>query len=66
LISNKDGSKLSKRDHAIGISHFRENIVVPAALNNWVALAGCSMRRGNSELFPTMRELVENVRFDPS
>lgn len=49
---NSDGTKLSKRQNDIKISHFRENGIFPLALLNYVVDAG-----GGFE-----KDLLQNVK----
>ncbi|XP_045471969.1 probable glutamate--tRNA ligase, mitochondrial [Harmonia axyridis] len=52
LLLNSDGTKLSKRQNDIKISHFRENGIFPLALLNYVVDAG-----GGFE-----KDLLQNVK----
>ncbi|KAG6226960.1 hypothetical protein E4U24_005520 [Claviceps purpurea] len=44
LLSNPDGTKLSKRDDSVDISTYRDKHVFPVALLNWVGNLGSSFK----------------------
>ncbi|TDZ73465.1 Glutamate--tRNA ligase [Colletotrichum trifolii] len=63
LLCAQNGEKLSKRNHDIDISSYRDKGILPSALNNWLALLGWSMNEAdlakNGEIFYTVCELAE-------
>ena len=61
LIHGPDGSKLSKRHGALGISSYRSDGFLPNAILNYLARLGWS--HGNDEIF-SMKQAIE--WFDPS
>ncbi|CCF33029.1 glutamyl-tRNA synthetase [Colletotrichum higginsianum] len=69
LLCAQNGEKLSKRNHDIDISSYRDKGVLPSALNNWLALLGWSMNEKDlakgGEVFYTTNELAEkfSLRF---
>ncbi|KAG5919755.1 hypothetical protein E4U61_000596 [Claviceps capensis] len=44
LLSNPDGTKLSKRDDSVDVSTYRDKHVFPVALLNWVGNLGSSFK----------------------
>ncbi|KAK2015571.1 glutamyl-tRNA synthetase [Colletotrichum eremochloae] len=69
LLCAQNGEKLSKRNHDIDISSYRDKGILPSALNNWLALLGWSMNEKDlakgGEVFYTTNELAEkfSLRF---
>ncbi|OLN82697.1 Glutamate-tRNA ligase [Colletotrichum chlorophyti] len=69
LLCAQNGEKLSKRNHDIDISSYRDRGILPSALNNWLALLGWSMNEKdlakNGEVFFSTNELAEkfSLRF---
>ncbi|KAK2003718.1 tRNA synthetase class I [Colletotrichum falcatum] len=69
LLCAQNGEKLSKRNHDIDISSYRDKGILPSALNNWLALLGWSMNEKDlakgGEVFYTAGELAEkfSLRF---
>ena len=63
LLFTTDNQKLSKRDKSLDLSGHREKLIVPQALNNWVALLGCRLRdeATKSEVFTDPDGLAKNV-----
>ncbi|OHE94453.1 glutamyl-tRNA synthetase [Colletotrichum orchidophilum] len=69
LLCAQNGEKLSKRNHDIDISSYRDKGILPSALNNWLALLGWSMNEKDlakgGEVFYTTSDLAEkfSLRF---
>ncbi|KAF9877904.1 glutamyl-tRNA synthetase [Colletotrichum karsti] len=69
LLCAQNGEKLSKRNHDIDISSYRDKGILPSALNNWLALLGWSMHekdvKKHGEVFYTTKDLAEkfSLRF---
>ncbi|GKT73898.1 glutamyl-tRNA synthetase [Colletotrichum tofieldiae] len=69
LLCAQNGEKLSKRNHDIDISSYRDKGILPSALNNWLALLGWSINEKDlakgGEVFYTTNELAEkfSLRF---
>ncbi|KAH0441453.1 glutamyl-tRNA synthetase [Colletotrichum camelliae] len=70
LLCAQNGEKLSKRNHDIDISSYRERGILPSALNNWLALLGWSMSekdlaKKDGEVIYTTQALAEkfSLRF---
>ncbi|KAJ0387469.1 hypothetical protein COL922a_002292 [Colletotrichum nupharicola] len=70
LLCAQNGEKLSKRNHDIDISSYRDRGVLPSALNNWLALLGWSMSekdlaKKDGEVIYTTQALAEkfSLRF---
>jgi glutamyl-tRNA synthetase len=62
LLADSKGEKLSKRNNSADLSWYKDRLIVPSALNNWLALLGCRLRqKDNSETFLTMEDLIKNV-----
>ncbi|GJC80982.1 glutamate--tRNA ligase [Colletotrichum liriopes] len=63
LLCAQNGEKLSKRNHDIDISSYRDKGILPSALNNWLALLGWSINEKDlakdGEVFYTTNELAE-------
>ncbi|KAK2022155.1 tRNA synthetase class I [Colletotrichum zoysiae] len=69
LLCAQNGEKLSKRNHDIDISSYRDKGILPSALNNWLALLGWSMNEKDlakgGEVFYSTNKLAEkfSLRF---
>ncbi|KAI9253456.1 glutamyl-tRNA synthetase [Phascolomyces articulosus] len=64
LLMKPGGGKLSKRSNDAYVEHYIQKGYFPDALNNFVALLGWSVPAGESEIIPSMDELIE--KFDVS
>lgn len=62
LITNSDGTKLSKRQGDIRISQYRNSGIFPFALLQYITQAGGGFKTG-SQFSSSIEELVENVCF---
>ncbi|KAM9885321.1 glutamyl-tRNA synthetase [Verticillium dahliae] len=68
LLCGPNGEKLSKRNRTIDIDigAYRDQGILPSALNNWLALLGWSPSKNASakgDVFPSMDELAKKVKF---
>ncbi|KAK2053819.1 tRNA synthetase class I [Colletotrichum caudatum] len=69
LLCAQNGEKLSKRNHDIDISSYRDKGILPSALNNWLALLGWSMNEKDlakgGEVFYSTNQLAQkfSLRF---
>ncbi|KAM0283381.1 hypothetical protein ACHAQH_002504 [Verticillium albo-atrum] len=66
LLCGPNGEKLSKRNRTIDIDigAYRDQGILPSALNNWLALLGWSPSKNASakgDVFPSMDELAKKV-----
>ena len=61
MILGADGERLSKRHGAVSVTQYRDDGVLPEALNNYLARLGWS--HGDAEIF-SMQELVEWFNFE--
>ena len=60
-ILGPDHTRLSKRHGATSLARFREIVILPEALANYLALLGWAPSQGNREIFP-LPELVQAFR----
>lgn len=67
LLMNPDGTKLSKRQGDIKISHYRENHILPMALINFIVHSGGGFTKDLERLLKpkcySIEELVDQVDF---
>ncbi len=61
LILGESGGKLSKRDAAVSVDHYREMGIMPEALCNYLVRLGWSY--GDQEIF-SREEMIEHFSFD--
>jgi glutamyl-tRNA synthetase len=64
LLVTAAGEKLSKRNHDVDVSIYRNKGFLPQALNNWLALLGWSMGAESgkgTEVVPDLNKLAEKV-----
>ncbi|MBS0336872.1 MAG: glutamate--tRNA ligase [Proteobacteria bacterium] len=61
MILGPDGERLSKRHGAVSVTQYRDDGVLPEALDNYLARLGWS--HGNAEIF-SMQQLVEWFNFE--
>lgn len=61
LVMNKDGTKLSKRQGDISISHYRNQTYYPLALANFVTKSGGGFSYHGIDKVFSLNELAENV-----
>ena len=63
MLGNPDGSKLSKRQLAVNIDHFKERGFSPEALINLVTYSGGAFKRNGVEFeCLTIDELIKRVK----
>ena len=60
LLVDQNRQKLSKRDNSANIAWYKDNLVLPSALLNFVALLGWR-GKGPSRDVMTLQEMVDNV-----
>ncbi|PKS13304.1 hypothetical protein jhhlp_000075 [Lomentospora prolificans] len=66
LLTDNAGQKLSKRNHDVDVSSYRNRGILPSALNNWLVLLGWGLAQGsskNTEFFAEMKDLVAKFSF---
>lgn len=63
IVLNRDGSKLSKRQGDISISHYRSQTYYPIALSNFVTKSGGGFAYHKVDKLLDLKELAETVSF---
>jgi glutamyl-tRNA synthetase len=68
LLTNDDGSKLSKRNDSANVSKYRQQRYSPMALQPWLANLGSSFSANNTtpRTLQDVAELVSRFFFQPS